>query len=165
MKPPAITLEQVRELLPVYRMTIPPTYQDYNQHMNIRWYLVIFDDAGAPLYEAIDLHPDTLLKQGQSTFDLEHHIHYLKEVHIGDEISVYVRMVGRSAKRMHYLMFMVNETRGTLASIFECVNTFVNLAERRTMPYPDMIMAGIDRLLEAHQTLSWDAPVCGVMQA
>lgn len=165
MKPPAIPLEKITQLLPVYRLTIPPEYQDFNGHMNMRWYIGIFDDAGESLYHAIHLVHDVLVASGHSTFDLEHHIHYLSEVHAGDQICVYVRMVGRSAKRMHYLMFMVNETRGTLASIFECINTFVDLSVRRTIPYPDPIAAQIDQLLAQHQALDWQAPICGAMQA
>ena len=63
------------------------------------------------------------------------------------------------------LLFMVNETRGTLASIFECVNSFADLTVRRTAPYPDEIAARIDTLLAKHRALDWAAPVCGVMSA
>ncbi len=76
-----------------------------------------------------------------------------------------MRVLGRSAKRIHYMMFMVNETRGTLASTFECVNSFADLTVRRTALYPPEIAAKIDALLAQHQALHWDAPVCGVMGA
>jgi acyl-CoA thioester hydrolase len=76
---------------------------------------------------------------------------------------VYIRVLGRSAKRVHYMMFMVNLTRGTLAATFECVNSFADLKLRRTAPYPPEIAARIDVLLTDHRALNWDAPVCGVM--
>jgi acyl-CoA thioester hydrolase len=63
------------------------------------------------------------------------------------------------------MMFMVNETRGTLASTFECVNSFADLTARRTTPFPPEIGAKIDVLLTQHQALDWDAPVCGVVGA
>ncbi len=165
MKPPTIPLEKITALTPVYRLVVPQEYEDYNGHMNIRWYLGIFDDAGLELYAELGLLPDALLARGCTTFDLEHHLHYLDEVLVGDQIAVYVRMVGRSAKRMHYTMLLVNETRGRLASIFECINTFVDLHTRRTTPYPDDIAAKLDALLQAQQGLDWSAPVCGVMNA
>jgi acyl-CoA thioester hydrolase len=164
-KPPAIPLEKITALKHVYTLTIPPEYEDYNGHMNIRWYMVIFDDAGLPLYDDLGLTPEYLKANGVGGFDLEHHIHYLNEVHIGDTVAVYLRMVARSAKRMHYLMFMVNETRGALASIFECVNSFADLKVRRTAPYPPDIAAKLDALLADHTALDWDAPVSGVMGA
>lgn len=165
MKPPVIPLEKITALTPVYRATIPETYRDENGHMNVRWYLHIYDEAGYPLVEKIGLTPEYHQKHGTGGFDLEHHIHYLKEVHVGDTVVVYARLVGRSAKRIHYMLFMVNETRGTLASTYECVNSFADLTQRRTAPYPEDIGAKIDALLAQDNALDWPAPVCGIMTA
>jgi acyl-CoA thioester hydrolase len=165
MKPPAIPLEKITALTPLYRLTIPPEYQDENGHMNVRWYLHVFDEAGYPLVAEMGLTPEFHQQHQTGGYDLEHHIHYLKEVHIGDTIAVYARLIARSAKRIHYLMFMVNETRGTLASIFECVNSFADLKVRQTAPYPPEIAAKIDAMLSHDQGLDWDAPVCGVINA
>lgn len=165
MKPPPIPLEKVAALPLIYRVTIPPDYEDENGHMNIRWYLAIYDDAGYPLAAGFGLTPDYHQRHQTGGFDLEHHIHYLSEVHIGDTVAIHVRLLARTAKRIHYMMFMVNETRGTLASLFECVNSFADLRVRRTAPYPAEIAARIDAMLAEHLALDWDAPVCGVMRA
>jgi acyl-CoA thioester hydrolase len=165
VKPPAIPLEKVAALPLIYRVTIPPEFEDENGHMNIRWYLAVYDDAGYPLAAGFGLTPEYHRQHGTGGFDLEHHIHYLSEVHIGDTVAIHVRLLARTAKRVHYMMFMVNETRGTLASLFECVNSFADLTVRRTAPYPADIAATIDAMLTAHAALDWDAPVCGVMGA
>lgn len=165
MKPPVLPLEKVRMLAPVYRVTIPPDYEDENGHMNIRWYLAIFDDADYPFVASLGLTPAFHQQHGTGGFDLEHHIHYLREVRIGDTVAVSVRLLQRSAKRIHYIMFMINESRGSLASIFECVNSFADLTVRRTAPYPEEIARKIDALLAEHRALDWEAPVCGVMSA
>ncbi len=165
MKPPAIPLEKIMALTPIYRLTIPEDYRDENGHMNMRWYLHIYDDAGYPLVDGFGLTQAYHQQHGTGGFDLEHHIHYLKEVHPGDTAVVYARLVGRSAKRIHYMLFMVNETRGTLASIFECVNSFADLTVRRTAPYPEEIARKIDARLAQDQALDWAAPICGVMSA
>lgn len=165
MKPPTIPLEQITALEPVYRLVIPTEYLDENGHMNMRWYLAVYDDAGYPLAQRLGLTPAFHAAHGSGGFDLEHHIHYLSEVMIGDEVVIYARLLGHSAKRVHYMMFMVNETRGRLASIFECVTSFADLRARRTAPYPPQIAARIAELAAEHQRLGWDAPVCGVMSA
>ena len=165
MKPPVITLEQVQELDHLMRLVVPSEYEDENGHMNVRHYLSIFDDAGYPMVDSFGLSADFHQKHGTGGFDLEHHIHFLREVLIGDTVSVYVRMVGRSTKRMHYLLFMVNESQNTLASIFECVNSFADLQQRKTAPYPVEIAMKIDAVLARHQALSWEAPVFGIMSA
>lgn len=83
----------------------------------------------------------------------------------GDCLAIYARLVERSAKRFHYLMFMVNETRGTLASIFECINAFVDLEVRKTAPFPTEIASKIDIEVAASNALDWAAPVSAAMHA
>lgn len=163
MKPPAVALDNITALSPIYRTVIPPEYEDENGHMNMRWYLAIFDDAGYPLAASLGLTPEFHAQHGTGGFDLEHHLHYLSEVAVGDTVAIYARLLGRSAKRIHYMMFMVNETRGALAATFECVNSFADLTVRRTAPYPEKISRQIDALLAEHSRLGWEAPVCGVM--
>lgn len=165
MKPPVLPLEKITALGAIYRLTIPPEYEDENGHMNVRHYMTVFDDAGYPLVASLGLTPAYHKVHNTGGYDLEHHVHYLSEVMIGDTVAVYARLVARSQKRIHYLMFMVNETRGKLASIFECVNSFADLSVRKTAPYPPEIAEKIDALLAQHQTLDWDAPTCGVMNA
>ncbi|MCA0454964.1 MAG: thioesterase family protein [Chloroflexi bacterium] len=160
-----IPLEQVKQLPQVYHLTIPDRYRDKMGHMNMRYYLEVYDDAGDALFESFGLTPAFYREHGSGGFDLEHHIHYLNEVHIGDTVAVYARLVSRSAKRLHYLLFMVNESRGLLASVFECVNSYADLTIRKTAAYPPEIAAALDGILSAHQQLEWPAPVCGVMSS
>ena len=166
MKPAAIPLSKVLELEPAcLRMEIPQTWADSNGHMNMRWYVALFDDAGDDLHVRLGLPPIYHREHTTGTFDLEHHTHFLNEVIPGDRVAAYARMVDCSAKRIHYVMFLVNETRGKLAAIFECVNGLVDLKIRKTMAYPPEILAGIEAAVKAHSSLDWDAPVCGVMRA
>jgi acyl-CoA thioester hydrolase len=166
MKPPSIPLAKILELAPsCLRTTIPQSYADANGHMNMRWYVAIFDEAGDELHIRLGLPPIYHRENITGTMDLEHHTHFLNEVMPGDQVAAYVRMVGCSAKRIHYLMFLVNETREKLAAIFECVNGLVDLKIRKTMPYPPEIAAIIEKAVAAHAGLDWDPPVCGVMRA
>jgi acyl-CoA thioester hydrolase len=165
MRPPPIPLEKITALPLVYRVTIPEEYRDMMGHMNIRWYMLLYDEAGIPLFEQLGLTLDYYRQNRTGGFDLEHHIHYLAEVNIGDTVAVYARLLGRTAKRLHYMLFMVNQTRGLLSSTFECVNSHADLAVRRTSPFPEHFAARADAMLAEHRQLDWDAPTCGAMGA
>lgn len=132
--------------------------------MNMRWYVAVFDDAGDELHARIGLTPDFHRGRHTGTVDLEQHTNFLNEIMPGDEVAVYARLVARSAKRVHYLMFLVNETRARLAAIFECMNAFFDLSLRRTAPFPPEILAKIDSWLEKDARLEWPAPVSGAMR-
>ena len=166
MKPPHTALDSVLALdPPSLRITVPDTWADSNGHMNMRWYVALFDDAGDELHERCGLTPEFHRVHRSGTVDLEHHTHFLNEVMPGDSVAVYSRLVERSAKRLHYLMFLVNERKGKLAAIFECMNAFLDLEVRRTAPFPPEIAAKIDAWLERDREFDWPPPVSGAMQA
>jgi acyl-CoA thioester hydrolase len=165
MKPPTISTSDVTTLPFVYTLTIPDAYRDENGHMNMRWYLHIYDDAGYPLFALFGLTPEYHQQHGTGGYDLEHHIHYLREIYAEDTVEVYARVLARSAKRVHYMMFMVNQTQGTVASTFECVNAFADLSVRRMAPFPDDVASRIDGVIAQHRLLDWEAPTCGSMGA
>src|SRR5207248_8521546 len=116
--PHSISLTEVRQLAPdCLTMIVPESWTDSNGHLNMRWYVAIFDDAGDELHARIGLEPGYHRQHQTGTFDLEHHTHFLREVMPGDRVAVYARMVGYSAKRVHYRMFLVNETRESVAAL------------------------------------------------
>lgn len=166
MKPAHLTAEQIQELgAPCYRTVARPEWTDRNEHVNIRYFVVVFDDAGDAFYPTVGLGDADHHGRESGTMDLEHHTHFVREVRPGDSLAVYLRIVGVSPKRFHYVMFLFDESTGQLASIFECVNTFVNLTVRKSAPWPEEVRAALQSIFERHSSLRWAAPVCGSMSA
>ena len=166
MKPPPLTSEQIRELgEPCYRTIARAEWTDRNEHMNIRYFVAVFDDAGDAFYPLAGLGDADHRKRQSGSMDLEHHIHFVREVRPGERLAVYLRVIGVGPKRFHYLMFLLNETKDQLASIFECVNTFVDLSARRSAPWPDDVRAALQTLVDQQRSISWPAPICGSMSA
>ena len=96
-------------------------------------------------------------------FDLEHHLWYLREIHVGDEVTIHCRLLARTVKRFHGTLLLVNRTRGQLASAMEFLSTCADLDARATAALPSDVAACMDVLIERHHKLSWPAPVSGVM--
>ena len=166
MKPLPIPLEKIEALDPVcLRATVPESYRDSNGHMNVRWYIALFDDAGDTLHDWMGLTPQYHAAHGSGTFDLEYHVNFLSEVLPGESVAVYVRLVAQSAKRLQYVMFLVNQTRGRLAATLECINAFADLRVRRTAPWPAEVAAKIAAGVAAHSQLDWAPPLSGAMGA
>lgn len=157
------TLEQIRQLPQFMTKVIPPEFEDINGHVNIQHYLGIYDEAGWPFFAMIGMDESYFTEGRKGIFDLEHHLHYLAELHVGDTVAVHGRLLARTAKRLHGMWFIVNETRSQLANTFEFVSSHADLELRRTAPFPDDMAAKLDTLIAAQATLSWSAPVCGVM--
>jgi acyl-CoA thioesterase FadM len=166
MKPPHIPLEKIEALEPLcLRTTVPESYRDSNGHMNVRWYIALFDDAGDTLHDWMGVTPAYHKAHGSGTFDLEYHVNFLREVLPGEDVTIYVRLVAYSEKRLHYVMFLVNRTRGTLAATLECINAFADLRVRRTAPWPPETAAKLAAGVAAHGQLDWEPPLSGAMRA
>ena len=159
------TVAQVEELPSLMERRIPPEWQDLNGHVNVRHYLELYDAASWPMLAGFGLDERMFLERRLGLFDLEHHLWYLAEMHVGDVVTVHSRLVNRSTKRFHGVMFVVNRTRGQLASVFEYVSSGADLEARRTAPLPPEFAAELDRQIAADSALSWPAPVCGVISA
>ena len=163
MPVPMPSVEQVDELPSLMERRIPPEWQDLNGHVNVRHYLELYDAASWPMLVQFGLDERSFTEDRLGLFDLEHHLWYLAELHVGDLVTVHSRFVARTPKRYHGVMFIVNRTRSRLASAFEYVSSGADLDARRTAPLPERFTAGFDRMLAVHARLAWPAPLCGVM--
>lgn len=146
-----------------YKTAILPEYIDIMGHMNVMYYIHIFDKATRNFFGSFGLSPEYVRATNMGSFALEQHIRYLTEVSEGQEVTVYSRALARSRKTFHFMHFMVRDEDGVLAATSELVSAYANLTERRVASYPPEFSAGIDRHLAQHTQLDWEAPVCGVM--
>ncbi len=159
-----IAVEKIASLPCFHQATIPPEYMDAMGHMNVRWYVALFDEAAWKFFESVGMTLDYYQREQAGGFALKQFIHYHAEVRLGHAIAIYARVLGRTTKRVHFMLFMVNETTRVLAATLEMLGSHADMRVRRTSPYPPDIAARIDTFLIEQQQLDWDAPVCGVIE-
>lgn len=159
------TPDEVRQLQRLMQVTVPPDWEDENGHVNVQFYMKLYDKGGRPLMDILGMDDSYFSERRHGVFDLEHHISYFSEIHVGESVSVHARLLDRTAKRFHGIVFIVNDSRDQLACTLEFVASGADLEARRTAPYPDDIAAALDRVIAEHRKISWHAPVCGVMSA
>lgn len=158
-----VTVEQVEQLPLFHRAVISAAMLDTMGHMNVRHYAAIFDDAAWKFFESLGMTLAYNQANNAGGFALKQFITYLAEVRLGETVAVRCCMLGRSAKRMHMMYFMVNETRGILAATLEGLGAHADMQIRRTAPFPPHIAHNIDALIAQQNALGWDLPVCGVI--
>jgi len=165
MRPQMPTVGDVLELPALSTRLVPPGWEDLNGHVNIQHYMELYCEAGWPMLAVIGVNDDYFKERRNGFFDLEHHLFYLAEIHVGDKISVHSRLLDVSHKRFHGMMFVVNRSRQQLASTLEYVTSSADLMSRRTVPFPDDVANVLGDLVKEHARFSWPAPACGVMSA
>lgn len=144
-------------------MKIPEKFRDEMGHMNVTWYTHLFSEAMGGLMSHLGLSLDYIAKEKIGGVALEAHIHYLSEVHIGDEVSVYSRVIARSDKRMHMIHLLRNDTRDHVSALFEGIMACFDLRARRMAVVPPEIAVKVDLEIEANKKLDWTPPLTGVM--
>jgi len=146
----------VEHLAPVvYTTQIKSAWLDYNNHMNVAYYVLVFDLAGEALVHTLGLGEEVTNTTGISWMVLENHITYNQEVTLGQEVEVRVQLLDHDHKRLHlYYEMQATGQNPYLASTLEQMIMCVDLTQRRATAWPDEVLAGIETLAKQQSHLA-----------
>jgi acyl-CoA thioester hydrolase len=136
-----------------YRDVVRPEWIDHNRHMNMGYYLVVFDWATDEFLAWVGLDRAHRRARGVTTFCLEAHVTYHREVRAGDPLRFTTLLLGHDAKRIHYFHEMRHATEGYLAATNELVSLHVSETTRRGAPMAPEVQARLGAIQAAHDAL------------
>ena len=111
---------------------------DYNDHMNVSYYLLIFDKYGADTLNDIFMMGEHSAKTTKkSTMMVESHITYNQELILNDEVDINLVYFNHDKKRLQYKMEMIHKEKNFLASTIEILALYVDLNERKVSEFED----------------------------
>ena len=139
---------------PLHRWTgtVLPDWIDYNGHMNVAYYVMVFDRATEAFHASVGI-DDSYRRAGHSTFAVEHHIAYLRELHAGARIACATRLTGLDDKRLTLFQELTDEGSGTLAATCEMLALHIDFVARKAVPFPAELHARLDKVLAAHRAV------------
>lgn len=150
---------ELDRLAPIrYHTEVKPEWIDSNQHMNTFCYQTVFDGASDLLLQTLDYSAAFRQRSLHTSFVLETHMRYLRELLLGDQIVAEVRLVGVDDKRFHLLYTLSHVAQAYVAATCEALLINVDQATRRAAPFLPELRERMERLLRAHQQL---APIPG----
>jgi acyl-CoA thioester hydrolase len=137
-----------------YRDVVRPEWIDENDHMNMGYYVVVFDLATDAWLDHIGL--DRAHKQSHSvtTFTLESHTCYLRELRCGDPLRFTTLLLGFDHKRIHYIHEMWHADRHYLAATNELMSLHVSQTTRRTAPIAPQVVSRLESLHIVHSRVA-----------
>ena len=111
-------------------------WTDYNNHMNVAYYVLIFDLYGAEkLMTLFNMGEASAKNTKKSTMVVESHITYNQEVKEGDEVDVNLLYFDHDKKRLHYKLEMIHKEKKYLASTIEILSLYVDLEKRKVSDF------------------------------
>jgi acyl-CoA thioester hydrolase len=134
-------------------MRVEPGWIDYNGHLNMAYYNVLFDRAVDEVYELLGLGLAYVETSRHSTFTAEVHVRYLRELHAGDPVRVTFQLLGYDAKRLHYFEELHHAEENWLSATSENMALHVDMDARKTAAFPAEIAARLGRMKTAHASL------------
>jgi acyl-CoA thioester hydrolase len=136
-----------------YRDVVRPEWIDDNRHMNMGYYLVVFDIASTPFFHFMGLTPEHRKRARITTFAAESHIVFLREVRAGDPLRFQSRLIGFDPKRIHFASRMLHGTEDYLAATVESLSLHIDLGTRRVAPMAAEVQVRLAEIKAQHDNL------------
>lgn len=132
-----------------HKSLVMPWQCDQMGHMNTRFYMSRFDEAGAALFTAISGPIDVHKAEGFGWADVGYKVDFLGEAHDGDILEVVstITKVGRSSIAFLHLMRR-NDVEQPVASLAG-TTVYFNLNKRAAEPLTDMLRTQFEGYLAA----------------
>ena len=113
-------------------------WTDYNGHMNVAYYVLIFDLFGAEiLMDRFRMGEESAKTSKKSTMVVESHITYNEEVKEGDEVDVNLLYFDHDKKRLQYKLEMIHKEKKYVASTIETLSLYVDLSLRKVAEFEE----------------------------
>jgi acyl-CoA thioester hydrolase len=149
---------QVGSLPASFEQQVPEEFIDENGHMNINHYFDLGSWAPWKRLVELGMDDDYIPQRGLSFFTVENHIRYLGELRLGDPFSVHSGFVGRTAKALQAISFVLDRTHERVVCSVEVMYVHVSMQTRRAVEIPDDIAAVLDAEIAAYP---WVAEAAG----
>jgi acyl-CoA thioester hydrolase len=137
-----------------FRGEVLPEWIDYNGHMNLAYYTVLFDQATDLLFDVLGLGLDYRRDRLLGTFVAETHNLYERELLVGAGVRVATQVLGLDAKRLHLGHEMFALDGGHRCATQELMFLHVDLKARRVSPFPADLYARLSTAADAHAGLA-----------
>ena len=126
---------------------------DYNNHMNVSYYLLIFDKFGADiLNDTFKMGEHSAKTTNKSTMIVESHITYNQELQLNDEVDINCVYFDHDKKRLQYKMEMIHKEKKFLASTIEVLALYVDLNSRKVSEFEDEKVKIMDDYIQQHSS-------------
>jgi acyl-CoA thioester hydrolase len=126
---------------------------DYNDHMNVSYYLLIFDKYGADtLNNIFKMGEHSAKTTGKSTMIVESNITYNQELKIDDQVDINLTYFNHDKKRLQYKMEMIHKEKKYLASTIEVLALYVDLNTRKVSEFESEKIMIMDNYISEHNS-------------
>jgi acyl-CoA thioester hydrolase len=138
------------EFLKTYKIT--KDWVDYNNHLNMAYYVLIFDKAWEVMLEKFQMGETSAKKTNKSTMVVETHTTYNNEVKENKDVDVFLTYFDHDKKRLHYKLEMIEKNTQKLSATIEMISLYVDLKERRVAEFEKDKLKLMDNFISTNKS-------------
>ena len=132
--------------------SVKQEWVDYNNHMNMAYYVLIFDQALEVALEKFKMGESAAKDLNRSTMVVETNTKYLSEVKQDEEIDIYMTYFDHDKKRLHIKMEMIEKSKKKISATIEWISLYINLSQRKVAEFEEEKLKLMDRFIEDNKT-------------
>ena len=133
-------------------MEIKSDWIDYNGHLNMAYYNVLFDTCSDDAFETMGLGPAYAKERRLTIYTAEVHLCYVRELHLGDKVTVTYQLIDHDTKRLRAYQ-EIRHADGWLAATSENLSLHIDMTGPKVAPFPHDVMVQVEAMAAAHAAL------------
>jgi acyl-CoA thioester hydrolase len=134
-------------------MDIEKDWIDYNGHLNMAYYNVIFDRGSDEAFEIMGMGPAYARDRRLTIYTAEAHVCYVRELHLGDKVAVTFHLIDQDDKRLRAYQ-EIRHADGWLAATSETLSLHIDMSGPKVAPFPSDVMTKVEAMRAAHAMLA-----------
>ena len=131
---------------------IKKEWTDYNNHMNMAYYVLVFDQIWEIILEKFKMGEQSARTTKMSTMVVETHTTYNNEVKEGDEVEINLTFFDHDKKRLHFKMEMIEKSSKKLSATLEMLSLYIDLNKRRVAEFEDEKVKLMDNFINLNKS-------------
>ena len=125
-------------------------WTDYNGHLNVAFYIRIFDIAADVMLDNFKMGGESAKKDKRTTFVAEMHTNYYQEVRLDEEVETHISFIDHDKKRIHYKLSMFHKQKKYLAATNEVLSLYVDLSKRKVVEFDSDRIKVMDDFIQSN---------------
>ena len=108
---------------------------DYNNHLNMAYYVLIFDQAWEIILNKFKMGAYSAKFERRSTMVVETNTKYINEVKENQEVNIMLTFFDHDNKRLHLSLEMIEKKSKKILSSMEWISLYINLETRKVTEF------------------------------
>ena len=131
---------------------IKKEWTDYNNHMNMAYYVLVFDQVWENMLEKFKMGENSAKTTNMSTMVVEAYTTYNNEVKEGDEVEINLTFLDHDKKRLHYKMEMIEKSSQKLSATLEMLSLYIDLNKRKVSEFENEKLKVMDNFINLNKS-------------